>query len=55
MKEIKKLERLAESLKSVSTIISGVSSLLPWIKKLVMVVRDIFQPYHWPHHLIPKG
>lgn len=56
MKEpLKKLERAGDILKSVSTILSGVSSFLPWIKKLIVIVRELLQHYHWKHRLAKQG
>ncbi len=56
MKEInKKLEALGGFVKNVSIILSGVFSLIPWIKKLFYLIKELLQHYFWTHRLAKQG
>jgi hypothetical protein len=48
-KLLKGLEAFASFAESVSKVFSGISSMLPWIKKLISIVMRIFQSYHLTH------
>ena len=56
MKDVnKKLEAFASFVKSLSVILSGVFSLIPWIKKLLYLIKELLQHYYWKHRLGQKG
>ncbi|MBM2817878.1 MAG: hypothetical protein HW401_468 [Parcubacteria group bacterium] len=51
----KRLEALGSFVKNVSIILSGVFSLIPWIKKLLYLIKELLQHYYWKHRLGQKG
>jgi hypothetical protein len=56
MKEFnKQLEFLGDFLKNLLTVLSGVSSLIPWVKAILHIIRDILQSYHPETSSLNKG
>jgi len=56
MKETnKRLEALGSFVKNVLVILSGVFSLIPWIKKLFYLIKELLQHYYCKHRLKDKG
>ncbi|MEK7581728.1 MAG: hypothetical protein AAB488_00110, partial [Patescibacteria group bacterium] len=56
MKDVnKRLGALASFVKSLSVILSGVFSLIPWVKKLFYLIKELLQHYLWTHRLAKRG